>query len=86
MRVLPKHHYAPGGLRCVVPTCDNTGEIGLGFDAADGTVSRVRLSLAHAALLLAALLDDQRVVAACQALSSSGSPSVDGSVVPGQSQ
>lgn len=86
MAVLPREKYEPVGLRCVLPACEATGEVGLGFDRGDGSVLRLRISGAQAAELLASLQVDQGVPKAAHAPRSSGSPSVEGSVTPGQSQ
>lgn len=86
-RWLPKHHYPPARLRCVLPSCDETQEIGLAFDLHDGSILRLRLSLADAQGLLCCLRDDHRVAAnGVQSPMSSGSPSVEGSTLPTQSQ
>lgn len=91
-------HYSPVGLHCVLPSDEVTGDIGLGLSEAspqgvtrtimrDGLpVLRVRMQLSDAARLLSALQANQRVVSACQSLMSSGNPSSEGSVVPGQSE
>lgn len=86
-RWLPKQQYPLVDLRCVLPSCDETREIGLAFNLPDGTVARFRLSLYDAQRLQAALADDHRVSRiGVQSPISSASPSVEGSVVPAQSQ
>ncbi len=86
MRTLPLHVYPPAELHCVLPSCDQTREIGLGLRLADGTLLRVRLSAHAANVIEAALSEDHARRTGTQSLMSSGRPSVDGSVVPGQSQ
>lgn len=60
-RWLPKHLYPAMALRCVLPSCSETQEVGLAFDSADGSMLRLRLSLNDARRLQAALADDHRV-------------------------
>lgn len=86
-RVLPKHRFRAVTLAGYLPTCSETSEVGLLLDGKDGTVTRVRLSWGDSeALLLNLLCDYIDLKCVCQSAMSSGSPSVDGLVTPGQSQ
>lgn len=89
MAWLPKLHYPRVQLCCVLPACHETAEVGIAFeDARQPEPLRLRLSLDDARALCQALLRDQRLWGASgvQSPTSSGRPSVEGSVVPGQSQ
>ena len=84
---LPKHHYQQAQLRCVSGNhCDETAEMGISLNMADGSIFRFRLSEFDAANLRIYLAEaaQRLAVKRAQSPSSSGSPSVDGSVVPGQ--
>lgn len=85
-RTLPQHHYEPVEFRGFAPSCDLTKQVGLSFNRADGTVLRLRLSARDADRLQWVLVDDQVDRTGDQSAMSSGRPSVDVSVVPGQSQ
>lgn len=59
--VLPKHHYPAMQLRCVLPSCAQSGEVGLAFNVSGGPPLRLRLGGSDAALLRDLLNQDQRL-------------------------
>jgi hypothetical protein len=87
-RVLPAMHYPLATLRCYLPTCSVTGEIGLGFNQPDGAALRMRISNRDAWALMTGLMEDLLLQGyrppVNQSPISDGNPSLDGSVVPGQ--
>lgn len=71
-------------LRGLLPVHAATDTIGISFDLVDGGIVRLRVPMAHLRRLYANIYD-KRGAQAFHPDSASGSPSVDGSVVPGQS-
>lgn len=85
MGTLPKHHYPAAVLRCVLPPCGETGEVGLGFNMPDGTVLRLRISGRQAKWLASSLVEGLLAPygQVSQSANSSANPSVDVSTPPG---
>jgi hypothetical protein len=76
--------FKPATLRGMLPVCPDSDDLGVSFDLADGSIVRLRIPMADVRGLYRNIYD-RRGVQAFHPDSSSGNPSVDGSVTPGQS-
>lgn len=76
--------YQHATVRSVSRGCEVTGRVGISVDLPDGTTRRLALDLKDARFLHAGLVD-YLAWCGCQACSSSGSPSADGSPHDGHS-